>query len=87
MLGARLSSSRGAIAAYDLGKWYGGIRLPPEKEQSTSEAVREMPIPEQVVLPLAQHSGDPAQPVVDVGDRVLKGQLNLAMSATPDPRG
>jgi electron transport complex protein RnfC len=26
------------------------------------------------VLPLAQHAGDPAQPVVSIGERVLKGQ-------------
>lgn len=65
-------------ATYDLGKWYGGIRLPAEKAKSTSESIHEVPLTDQVVLPLAQHSGEPAQPVVDVGDRVLKGQLVAA---------
>ncbi|HLT91720.1 MAG TPA: electron transport complex subunit RsxC [Woeseiaceae bacterium] len=65
-------------ATWDLGKWYGGLRLPPEKARSTAQPIREVPVPERLVLPLAQHSGDPAQPVVDVGDRVLKGQLVAA---------
>lgn len=60
---------------FDLGKWYGGLRLPLEKERSTAQAIREVPVPEQLILPLTQHCGDAAQPVVDVGDRVLKGQL------------
>ncbi|HZD53701.1 MAG TPA: electron transport complex subunit RsxC [Woeseiaceae bacterium] len=64
-----------AAPTYDLGKWYGGLRLPAEKEQSTAEGVREVPVPQQLILPLTQHSGDAAQPVVDAGDRVLKGQL------------
>ncbi len=65
-------------ATYDLGPWYGGLRLPAEKAQATAQPIREVPVPERLVLPLAQHSGDPAQPVVDVGDRVLRGQLLAA---------
>lgn len=64
-----------AAPTYDLGKWYGGLRLPAEKEKSTADGIREMPVPDQLVLPLAQHAGEPAQPVVDIGSRVLKGQL------------
>lgn len=60
---------------YDLGKWYGGLRLPADKQQSTAQPIREVPVPRQLVLPLAQHSGEPAEPVVGIGDRVLKGQL------------
>ena len=60
---------------YDLGKWYGGLRLPAEKQQSTAQPIREVPVPNQLVLPLAQHSGEPSEPVVGIGDRVLKGQL------------
>lgn len=60
---------------YDLGKWYGGIRLPAEKEKSTAEGIQVAPVPDQLVLPLQQHAGDPAQPVVGIGERVLKGQL------------
>lgn len=64
-----------AAPTVDLGKWYGGLRLPAEKEQSTTHPIREMPVPAQLVLPLAQHSGEPAEPVVGIGDNVRKGQL------------
>ena len=59
---------------YDLGKLHGGLRLPAHKAQSTAAAVKVAPIPAQLYLPIAQHVGEPAQPVVHVGDRVLKGQ-------------
>lgn len=62
-------------ATYDLGKWYGGLRLPAEKEKSTADGIQHVPVPDQLVLPLQQHAGDPAQPVVGIGERVLKGQL------------
>jgi Na+-translocating ferredoxin:NAD+ oxidoreductase RnfC subunit len=32
-------------------------------------------LPEQLILPIDQHVGDPAQPLVGIGERVLKGQL------------
>lgn len=60
---------------YDLGKLHGGLRLPAHKTRSTAAAVREVPIPAQLVLPITQHVGEPAQPVVEIGARVLKGQL------------
>ncbi|MDJ0793264.1 MAG: electron transport complex subunit RsxC [Woeseiaceae bacterium] len=59
---------------YDLGKLHGGLRLPGHKESSTREPILDVPVPANVVLPIEQHVGEPAQPVVDVGDRVLKGQ-------------
>ena len=65
---------------YDLGKLHGGLRLPAHKRESTTELIKVVPIPSRLVLPIEQHVGSPAQPVVGVGDRVLKGQL----VATPD---
>ena len=62
-------------ATYDLGKLHGGLRLPAEKTVSTSIEIQEVPIPDQLVLPLQQHSGEPAHPVVGIGEYVLKGQL------------
>jgi len=59
---------------YDLGKLHGGLRLPGHKALSTRAPILDVPIPAQVALPIEQHVGEPAQPVVDVGDRVLKGQ-------------
>ncbi|MEX0708175.1 MAG: electron transport complex subunit RsxC [Woeseia sp.] len=60
---------------YDLGKLHGGIRLPAEKEQSTAQPITHVPVPAQLVLPLAQHTGEPAHPVVGIGEKVLKGQV------------
>lgn len=65
---------------YDLGKLHGGLRLPAHKRESSTEPIKVVPIPSRLVLPIEQHVGAPAQPVVGVGDRVLKGQL----VATPD---
>ena len=60
---------------YDLGKLHGGLRLTAHKKASTAAPIRDLPLPAQLVLPIEQHVGEPAQPVVDIGDRVLKGQL------------
>jgi electron transport complex protein RnfC len=60
---------------YDLGKLHGGLRLDGHKAVSTASPIVDLPVPAQLVLPLHQHAGVPAQPVVDVGDRVLKGQV------------
>ena len=62
-------------ATYDLGKLHGGMRLPGEKTVSTSIEIQQVPIPDQLVLPIQQHVGEPAQPVVGQGEYVLKGQL------------
>ena len=60
---------------FDLGKLHGGLRLPAHKTESTSGPISELPVPAQIVLPISQHAGDPAQPIVGVGERVLRGQL------------
>lgn len=60
---------------YDLGNLHGGLRLPGHKSASTAAAIRDVPIPTQLVLPITQHVGEPAQPIVGIGERVLKGQL------------
>jgi electron transport complex protein RnfC len=60
---------------YDLGSLHGGLRLPANKSASTKQAIIDVPVPSQLVLPITQHVGDPAQPVVGIGERVLKGQL------------
>ena len=60
---------------YDLGTLHGGLRLPGFKSQSTALPIREVPLPTHLVLPVEQRAGDAAQPVVHVGERVLKGQV------------
>jgi electron transport complex protein RnfC len=60
---------------YDLGKLHGGLRLPANKTQSTSTTIQVIPVPDQLVLPIAQHVGEPAHPIIGIGEYVLKGQL------------
>jgi len=52
----------------------GGIH-PQEDKLSTSVRIENVPIPEQVIIPLDQHIGAPSTPVVVVGDKVKVGQL------------
>jgi electron transport complex protein RnfC len=66
---------------YDLGTLHGGLRLSAHKAASTALPIQAMPVPARLVLPITQHTGDPAEPVVAVGDQVLKGQL------VAEPRG
>ncbi len=60
---------------YDLGKLHGGLRLPAQKSAATAMPIQRVPVPAQLVLPIAQHVGDPSHPVVGIGERVLRGQL------------
>ena len=53
----------------------GGLYLPPNKAQSTAGPIVQAPLPSRLILPLQQHTGAPALPCVDVGERVLKGQM------------
>ncbi|MEQ1663580.1 MAG: electron transport complex subunit RsxC [Thiobacillus sp.] len=59
----------------ELFKFKGGVHPPAHKDESTSRAIHPAPIPKTLVLPLRQHIGQPAKPVVEVGERVRKGQL------------
>lgn len=46
-----------------------------EYKNTRSCAIRVMPAPATVTIPLSQHIGAPAQPTVEVGERVLMGQI------------
>jgi Na+-translocating ferredoxin:NAD+ oxidoreductase subunit C len=59
----------------ELFKFKGGIHPPPHKAESNARPLHAAPLPKKLVIPLRQHIGNPAKPVVKVGDRVLKGQL------------
>lgn len=52
----------------------GGIH-PPENKQQSQHPIIDGPLPAQLIIPLQQHIGAPARPCVNVGDKVLKGQL------------
>ncbi|MEN0038834.1 MAG: electron transport complex subunit RsxC [Cellvibrio sp.] len=60
----------------------GGIHPPERKAQSLQLPLGELPLPPVLVIPLNQHMGTPAQAVVQVGDRVLAGQLIGAADGT-----
>lgn len=53
----------------------GGIHPPEHKTQSLERGLGELPLPPAIVLPVSQHLGAPAEPIVAVGEKVLKGQL------------
>ena len=53
----------------------GGLLIPTHKELSNSKTSLITPLPERIILPLQQHIGIPAEPLVQTGDRVLKGQI------------
>jgi len=52
----------------------GGIHPPEHKERSTREPIAAAPLPPRLIVPLQQHAGTVADPLVRVGDKVLKGQ-------------
>lgn len=62
------------IDMQNAGRFPGGLRLIGHKEHTTTEPIGVIPVPARLVLPLNQHIGKPAVPVVDVGQRVLRGQ-------------
>ncbi|MFH1877606.1 MAG: RnfABCDGE type electron transport complex subunit C, partial [Candidatus Omnitrophota bacterium] len=53
----------------------GGIHLGYHKDISIREPVRTGPLPDTVSIPLSQHIGKPAEPVVKKGDIVEEGQV------------
>ncbi len=64
--------------ARDAGKhthhFHGGLRLRHNKRISCRVPVERPPLPDILVVPLLQHAGEAARPLVETGDRVRKGQ-------------
>ena len=64
----------------------GGIHPPAYKELSLAQGIQEIVLPPTLYLPLRQHAGQSAKPVVAAGARVVQGQLlaepAAAMSAS-----
>ena len=54
--------------------FFGGIHPKYNKEMSKTVTDFLTIVPKQVVIPMQQHIGAPCQPLVAVGDRVLRGQ-------------
>lgn len=53
----------------------GGVHPPGHKAESNTRPIHAAPLPKKLVIPLRQHIGNPAKPVVNVGDHVKKGQI------------
>ncbi len=56
-------------------RFHGGVHPPTNKSQSNQTPIACAPLPSRLVIPLHQHAGNIAKPVVQVGERVLKGQI------------
>ena len=64
----------------------GGVKLISHKKGTTARAVKAARLPAKLILPLKQHIGEAAEPIVAVGDHVFKGQLLArASSAISSP--
>lgn len=55
----------------------GGVH-PPENKLTADKPVVKLPVPDSVIIPVSQHIGSPANPVVTKGDQVKVGQLIAA---------
>jgi len=55
--------------------FHGGIHPREDKSQTTQTPIQQVSLPAYLAVPLHQHSGKPAKPLVQAGDHVLKGQL------------
>ena len=63
-----------AIRECRLDGYYGGVHPSEHKEYSEHKALVRFPDPQIAVIPMAQHLGAPANPIVQVGDYVTVGQ-------------
>jgi len=51
----------------------GGVHPPEHKELAEEKAIEVLPLPDYVIIPVQQHLGAPAEPIVNVGDEVKTG--------------
>ena len=62
--------------------FHGGVHPPEQKQLSSSKPIKQLPLPKELILPLQQHIGREGNLLVQVGDKVLKGQA-LTSSTNP----
>lgn len=67
--------SRTLTVTPNLHRFNGGIRFDDLHNEPTLQPIERLPLPAELVLPLRQHIGDPAESLVSPGQKVLKGQL------------
>lgn len=56
-------------------KFKGGVKPPSNKTQSNSQPIVTAALPSRLVVPLHQSIGGTPRPLVQIGDKVLKGQM------------
>jgi electron transport complex protein RnfC len=61
-------------AGQKLHHFHGGLRLRHHKKMSCQTPLQRVPLPKKLFIPLVQHSGGEAVPLVTVGQTVLKGE-------------
>ena len=55
--------------------FHGGLKTVRHKTESNVLSIEPGPLPRRLTVPLRQHMGNAAKPVIQPGDRVLKGQM------------
>lgn len=68
------------MSSRKLYKFHGGIKVDNHKNTSTQKPIRHLPIADTLIVPLRQHIGFPAKPIIKVGQLVKKYEL-IAKSA------
>ncbi len=64
------------FALFEHPRLRGGIHAEEHKADTAAKPIQtRLPLPKRLYIPVQQHVGKPAEPVVKVGDKVLKGQL------------
>lgn len=51
-----------------------GVHLPERKELTEGKPIRRLPFPPEMIIPLSQHTGAPAKPIVREGQEVVRGE-------------
>jgi len=62
----------------ELFSFKGGVHPPEHKAESNTRAIHPPILPRRLVIPVRQHIGTPAKPIVAVGEHVLKGEMIAA---------
>ena len=70
------------MRAAQLHQMYGGIVLQDHKSESMTRGLQQASLPARLYVPLKQHIGETNKPLVNIGDRVLRGQM-IAGSSSP----
>lgn len=63
------------IPAVKIFDFHGGIHPEENKQQTCHKGIKTASLPDEFIIPLQQHIGATAKAIVNVGDKVLKGQL------------